>query len=97
MKKMNNYNPELTAEDVMYAMVNQGADPVYIEDIELAEEIAKDINNVQYCDEIERGSEDWDIAVRQLDLEENNPTHIYYCHNWNEEGFKICFFEDYSI
>lgn len=97
MEKMNNYNPQVTAEDVMFAMINQGADPVYIEDIELAEEVANEINNIGYIDEIEQGSDDWEWAVRRLDLEGNNPLHIYYCHNWNEEGFEICFFEDYSI
>lgn len=88
---------EITADDCLYAMVNQGAYPIYIEDVELAEEVAEDICNAQHCIDIEKGSEDWDIAVRQLDLENNNPTHIYSCYDWNREGFKVCFFEDYTL
>lgn len=88
---------EITADDVLYAMVNQGADPFYVEYIEDAEQIADEINSARICKEIEKGTEDWDIAVRQLDLEYNDPQRIFYFGNWNEECSKVCFFEDYTL
>lgn len=85
---------EMTAQDVLYAMVNYGADPVYVECEEDAEEIAAQINDTP-CYEIEKGTEDWDMAKRQLDLEDCEPEHIFIFHHFNQEAFKVCFFEDY--
>lgn len=93
MKKIEN----LEASDFMYAMVNYGADPVYIEDIEFAEEVMRDFEEVQYCiSYTPDNDEDFEIICRQLDLEPQKTRVVYSCYNYNEEGFKIAFPEDWD-
>lgn len=87
----------LEAYDFMYAMINGGAEPVYIEDIELAEDVMRDFESVQYRDVYTpENGEDFEWSCRQLDLDPQKTRVIYYCHNWNEEGFKIAFSEDWD-
>ena len=87
----------LTADDFMYAMVNYGADPIYIEDIETAEDVMKDFIKAQFRDEFtEESDEDFEIYCRRLDLDTKTTKKVYYVHNWNEEGFEIAFIEDYE-
>lgn len=86
----------LTAEDCLYAVYNWGSDPVYVEYKEDAQQIAEFLNALQHAEELEKDTEDWEIAVRQLSLEDNNPSHIFVLNNYNEEAVKVCFYEDYE-
>lgn len=65
--------------DYMGALVNYGGDPLLIEDEEDAAYLAKAIEMAQYgIREIEKDSEEWYSALKELDLADvNNVQHIY--------------------
>lgn len=83
--------------DYMGAIVNYGGDPMLIDDEEDAAALAKAIERAQYgIREITKGSEEWDSALKQLDLsDENNAQHIYSGVDGSE--FIYCKSEDWEV
>jgi hypothetical protein len=90
---------ELDIDNLEYmgALVNYGGDPLLIEDEEDAASLAKAIERARYgIREITKGSEEWDSALKQLDLsDENNAQHIYSGVDGSE--FIYCKSEDWEV
>ena len=82
--------------DYMGALVNYGGDPLLIEDEEDAASLAKAIERAQYgIREIEKDSEEWNSALKGLDLADvNDVKHIYSGVDGSE--FIFCKAEDWK-
>lgn len=78
--------------DLFGAMVNMGADPYIIETEEQAKELQESIETAtverEITDEVE-----FETAARQLDLEDDNPKHIWSFVNGSE--FLVCLAGDW--
>ena len=86
---------ELSAEDLMGAIINCGGDPVLIEDEESAAEYAEYINGATIRREI-KDADEFAAVMSQLDLNEGNrPLHLYSFVN-GSEGV-VCFAEDWDV
>lgn len=89
----------VTAEDCLGALYCFNADSAIVEDEETAEEVANAINESSYIEDLLEDADEYDynIILKRLDLSDNNnPKHIYYCHNYNQSGLYVCFAEDWD-
>lgn len=90
------YVENIDIDDYMGALVNYGGDPLLIEDEEDAASLAKAIERAQYgIREIEKDSEEWYSALKELDLADaNDVKHIYSGVDGSE--FIFCKSEDWD-
>lgn len=87
---------KLTAEDLIFSLVQFGSDPYIVETIEsteeVLEEIEKGIEEIDLSDDEERR-----IQLSRLDLTEaNNVKHIYAIGPYGGERGSICFWKDWE-
>ena len=83
-----------TADELMYAVCNWGADPKLIETNEEAEQMADIINSSSIYYEI-TDKEEFGIAASQLDFSEQVPPRRLYAFVNGSRGV-ICYSEDYG-
>lgn len=85
---------EKNVDDYFGAMYQWGSDPMLIENTEQAVNVFLQMNE-DGVTATKLSGEDLEVAWSRLDLEEKKPSIVYRCGKYNQEGWEICFKEDY--